>query len=322
MKKHLFLIVVLFSYKIVFSQIQGISIGSGNQKFIEDAVKDGLFIINQKYCLADDSMRYFGRGNMDYFGQTVSVGVKCDNGYVADIKAVAPHKFDPDFNAFADRYAAKIKKTEYCMIDDTLFKPLPYSETGIDTLVADHLFYYCSDVFENKGFVLDNTNDEKNGWLIWVLSDVNRIGYSIQVVRANLRFMRGETEYRIERIKSADNKKILGGVFVVPCYTAIGQVTFKLAGIIGENDGQWIVVKTTEADMSLERIRLKELTSDGIMRNDTTNVVAEENDDTASPENVSAENDTIAPSDADAGGNDDGSNKNKRRWIFGRNKGN
>lgn len=305
MKKHLLLIVVLFSCKIVFSQIQGISIGSGNQKFIEDAVKNGLFIINQKYCLADDSMRYFGRGNRDYFGQTISVGVKCDNGYVADIKAVAPHKFDPDFNAYADRYTAKIKKTEYCMIDDTMSKTLPYSETGIDTIVADHLFYYSSNVFENKGFMVDNTNGEKNGWLIWVLSDVNRTGYSMQVVRANLRFMRGETEYKIERIKSADNKKILGGVFVIPDNTAIGQVTFKLGGIIGKNGEQWIVVKFPEGDMLSGRPSLNELPYSEITPLDSIHVQPNNirNDSVSFPEVIIIEN------NAEGDGGDNGNSE-------------
>lgn len=293
MKRHLLFIVILLSCKIGISQISGISIGSGNQKFVEDAVKDGLFIVNQKYCLVDDSMRYFGRGNREYFGQTISLGVKVDNGYIVDLKAVAPQKFDSDFNAYADRYSAKIKKTEYCPIGDTVLKPLRYSEAEIDTLIVDKIFYHKSNVFENKGFMTEKSNGDKNGWLVWVLSD--NTGYSIQVIRGNVRFIGGETEYNIEKLKIS-GKEILGGVFVVPQNTAIGQVTFKLAGVIGKNGEQWVVVRLPENNVLQGRVQnltpLNVTPSDNITPADTTHVeptIIEDNTDESNNETDNSE---------------------------------
>ena len=232
---------LVLSCTIGKAQMPNLSMVSGNQKFVEDAVKDGLFIVNQKYCLVDDSLRHFGSDNRDYFGQTISLGVKANDGYIVDLRASAPQKFDPNFNAYADRYTARIKKTEYCMIGDTLFKPLSYSETETDTLVAERIFYQKNNVFENKGFMVDNANGDKSGWLVWVLSDDKE--YSLQIVRGNLKFIASSTEYSIEKVITPENKTIVGGVFVVPQNTAIGQVTFKLAGVIGKNAEQWFVVR-------------------------------------------------------------------------------
>lgn len=241
MKKVIVIIGLLIACSMGYAQMPNVSMVSGAQKFVEDAVKNGLLIVNQKYCLVDDNMRQFGSENRDFFGQTISVGIKVNNGYLVDLKAVAPQKFDPNFEAYADRYSAKIKKTEYCMIGDSLLKPLPYSVCEIDTLVADKLFFSKNNVFGNNGFVVDNSNGEKVGWIVWVLSDGSN--YSVQLIRKNIRFMDGTTEYNVEKLNVFDNKTIVGGVFVVPQNTAIGQVTFKLAGVVGKIGEQWIVMK-------------------------------------------------------------------------------
>jgi hypothetical protein len=226
-------------------------LSSSNQQLIEEAVKEGIFIVRRSYQLKDslaDPPQYYGWNHAPNFGETCSMGVKTTNGYYLDDKAVYPWKYDPKFEEYSrsKQYVPVISQSEYRPyhpLTDSAFIPFPYPN-GVSTGESFH--FVADSLFGNKGFPLDDSDGLKQGWLVWLVSadsleNASAESLSLLIYRNELTFEAGKSTYKIEA--PSTHKKVLGGLYIVPQIEGIGKITFYLSGLGYAKDGQWQIVR-------------------------------------------------------------------------------
>jgi hypothetical protein len=233
------------------AQIAGFSISS-NQQLIEDAVKDGLFVLHQYYRLQDTTAAtpsFYGWGDLPHFGDTYSLAVKTVGGYFSGNQTIHPWMYDSKFEEYRDsrQYAPVISTTEYKLTDSVAYSPLAFKNIAF-TSVSDNRVYRMQDTatFSGKGLCPDYTVGEKKGWLVWAVSDKplsesNTQKLSLMIYRSELVFDAGKELYEVKN--PSTEKIVLGGIYILPEITGIGQVTFKLLGFLHNENNKWNVVK-------------------------------------------------------------------------------
>ena len=251
---------VLFFFTVIFTGINAaaqpsfppVTLQSANQQFIEDAVKNGVFIVRRCYRLQDtttDPPSFFGWQNMDYFGETFSLGIKVVDGYLLGDSAVRPWEYDDKFKKHAqkERFVPVLSTSEYKTLDDTGYKPLPFREITTKEISAGRV-YLAQDaaVFNQKGFSVDYSDGNKKGWLVWLVSDKPVEGQdhpavTFMIYRSELTFERDKESYEVNI--PATDKQPFGGFYVLPEITDIGQINFRLAGALHNENGKWQVIR-------------------------------------------------------------------------------
>ena len=240
MKRIIFILVILCLY-INIGNAQ-LYMQSTNQQFVIDATESALFIIQQEYFLKDSvTGDIFGRNEQNWFGAVTSLGIKVNGGYILTDKALRPWEYDKDYDNFRGSYIPTNSKSLYKGLKDTL--PVKLSLTELKYEELSPVLYQVSDsLFHGEGLMPDKCVDEKNGWILWVVADkstdsltVSYITYKKQIV---MEF--GKNEYDIEK-PNTTNQEVLGGMFVIAKQTAIGQITFALAGVMIEQGDKWVI---------------------------------------------------------------------------------
>ena len=240
------------------------TLNSGNQQLIEDAVKGGIFIVRQGYQLKDTKTdKLYGWNNDEQFGYTVSLGIKVQNGYYLDVKAVEPWRYDSKYNEYNDQkqYLPVISESKYRLFtDDSVFNDFTYDKGKLKALYGGQFYFAQDSFFDNQGLEPDNSDGKKAGWLVWVVSSDSAANstnesFSLLVYRNELTFETGKDTYNIKNPPT--DSAILGGFYVVPEVTGIGKTSFRLNGLLNKKDGNWQVVRLTESAGKKEIVRDK-----------------------------------------------------------------
>jgi len=225
---------------------------TSNQQLIEDAVKDGIFIVRRCYQLQDTTAAtptYFGWQNQNWFGKTYSLGIKVKEGYYLFDQAVRPWVYDRKYAPYADSadFAPILSASEYRMLEDTSFQALPYRDLPVKE-ISTHRVYLAQDTasFHQKGFSVDDSYGVKKGWLAWLVTDKpleeeNRQTPTFLIYRTELTFEQEKEHYEIR--DPVTNKHVLGGFYFLPEITEIGQINFILTGALHRENGKWQVVR-------------------------------------------------------------------------------
>jgi len=253
MKKTFSLLIMLSIMMGIFAQ-STLSIGAmqnSNQQLIEDAVKEGIFITHRCYQLQDttaDKLTFYGWNNLNYFGDTYSLGIKVKGGYYLNDKAFRPWIYDSKFEEYSEskQFAPVLSASTYRMLEDNTWQQLPYKDVLMKEILTHQVYLAQDSVFHKKGFTIDCTNGVKQGWLVWVVADKPLLEQNDQIPsllihRNELTF---ESKKEIYDIKAPPaNKTVLGGLFILPEFTDIGQVNFLLSGILLHENDKWQVVR-------------------------------------------------------------------------------
>ena len=253
--KIIFLMLALFAGITVQAQQLSpfASIQSGNQQLIEDAVKDGIFLVRRCYRLQDTTSatpRFFGWGNLPYFGETFSVAVKTKNGYIISDKAVRPWIYDGKFEQEVDpnRFVPVLSTNEYRTMGNTDFIAFPDRNTSTREVSINSVYSVeDNELFEQKGFFIHDSDEVIRGWLVWIVFNNPLEGNSDEqtptftIFRSELTFEQGTDVYDIPA--PAIDRHIVGGIYVMPKITDIGQTTFHLSGFLHKEGNQWKLVR-------------------------------------------------------------------------------
>jgi hypothetical protein len=219
---------------------------------IDDAVRNGFFIVRQKYQLMDTTVNppaYFGRNNQPHFGIGYSLGVKTADGFYSDDKVLHPWNYDANYEQYRtdNKYKPVIFETAYRLIGDSTYTIMEFQADLCFPVPSTPFVCAKNSSFGKKGFTTDNANGLKKGWLVWVVSDkevaaVDTIPLSLMIYRNELVFESGKNVYEIKPL-AVESKVIAGGIYVIPHVTDIGQITFRLSGLLSRNGDKWQVVR-------------------------------------------------------------------------------
>lgn len=201
-----------------------------NQALVEQAIANGIVLVEQSYQLSDTTGKYYGRYGEDEFGKTTSIGIRVDSGMVVTDLAVTPWNFDENFNRYRDSYTPKLYQTHvYNFGDSASVDSVQFEYAAI----AEGLFFTksSSDV---DGYKPKKYNGSQDGWTAWVYKEKDADGEHIGSYKYLIVKQKHQFPAKIESLSvqaPQDGKEYVGGVFIVPEQTAVGQLTFFLAGI-------------------------------------------------------------------------------------------
>lgn len=237
-----------------------------NQAIIKEAVKDGICIIAQNYQLEDSvSGQRYGRNGANNFGCSYSLCIKLKNGLCLNIDALTPWENDVNYNRYRGQYSPINTETQYKELNDSCFISVSLLDMNSINEISDSLLYELTDTvtFDGMGFERDSIAGNKDGWLVWVVADrpITEADSATTDMIITKYGIDASPHYRIHEVnKPATPKHVWGGIFVVPQQTAIGQLTFRLCGVmLNRETDKWVIVTpfTTETMRVYKQSKIK-----------------------------------------------------------------
>jgi hypothetical protein len=216
---------------------------------IEDAIKDGIYIVEQSYRLrSNNDGRFYGRNNQPEYNKVYAVAVKLNGAYCIDERTLKPWESDNNYNSLSkvekERYTPVLYKSNYRKIFENNWSIFPLDTLNCIEFVPGHL-YRLTDENGEFGLQTDFTDGLKKGWLVWVttqedMTKKKNASIGLNIYRSEINITKSEGLYEINQPVFQSN--ILGGIYIVPEVNRIGQITFFLFGMIRSINEKWVVV--------------------------------------------------------------------------------
>lgn len=245
MKRFLVILFFTFStYQIMHAQLGVNLFGSVNQQLIEDAVARGVLLVRQEYQLEDTvTLKRYTWDNQPEFGSSVSFCVLTENGYVISDKAIQPWEYDARFTQYRDSQYRPILSKTYCRtVKDSVYRAVGMLNLSQHQPLANKKWMRISDsLFNDKGFVLDSTVGEKDGWIVLLTADdpsqIDSTELSLVIYRHKLTVEAGVEQQDIPSV--ATQRHVVGGIYIEPQYRGIGEIVFALNGVLVHEEDSW-----------------------------------------------------------------------------------
>lgn len=207
---------------------------------IDDAIKDGFYLVKQEYRLEDVNVpgSRYNREGQDCFNSTVSFMLKLKNGIVTSEKVMAPWESDEEFDAYkGGQYVPHISRTSYLRVgqkewkvSDKMFDPENMKSESIN---KGQGMAYVKNEESGEGFMIARGAGKKEGFIIWLSFSENKdevnARYSVSSVEINLEKGKKCTVSAKSRPNDANF-----GIVVEPLYS-IGRIELTLVGVIDLN---------------------------------------------------------------------------------------
>lgn len=230
---------------------------SPNQQMVESAIRNGIFILSQDYQLKDTTTNeYFGRNGQEEFGKTFSLGIKVEKGYCYLDPVQRPWLYDNNFERYRASHVPQIYKTRFKEFTDSLMTECASFNLKKSVELYPETVYYMPDPisFKGQGFHTDSTPGNKQGWVVWVVVDKPLTATTPSDSIAYLIY-RKELDVKADSLKYAINvptttQTVIGGIFVEPVQSQIGQLTFNLIGVITPEGDKWNILTPFKQPLS------------------------------------------------------------------------
>lgn len=227
-------------------QLSSISFRSNNQQLIEQSLKGAFIKVLQRYELRDTvTNERFGRDGKSYFNQIPFLGIETSRGLLFSKDILSPWSIDPDFKKYDNLYIPVLCETVIDKMDTIapLRINLPPIIKSDNTCSLKGTRCYNDSTFNNIGLDVDSLSGIKNGWIIWITCPDKFIqSDSIRFIsiRKDIEISAEESSLNIKSPKTDDY--IIGGIYVTPVITKIGQINLYLSGILTSVDNKWWLV--------------------------------------------------------------------------------
>lgn len=226
------------------AQIFNFSLRTNNQQLIDKALSGAFIRINQSYEICDTlNDQHFGRDGKDYFSIVPFIGIETQEGLVFPSSVLTPWTNDGDFDKYKEKYKPLVTKTTVKLLNSVEERPTGDINSPINgSIVTKHLCTLSDTTQKSKGLLVDSLSGKKDGWFIWVssnknLADIDSVRFtSIKMdieVPINGEFLQIDTPEISETV--------YGGIYVTPIQSAIGQITFKLTGVMVLDEDGWLL---------------------------------------------------------------------------------
>lgn len=220
---------------------------TSNQQMIKDAIYGGLIVIEQSYQLEDTTTHQrFGRYGNAEFGKSYSLAVKLKDGLCVTDNAVHPWAYDENYARYRESYKPVLYKTRYRELSDSLMCDILLMSDIPECLGGSHLYFVRDSIMlQGKGFQTDCSKGKRDGWIVWVTSTIG-MELCDSAVTSNYTIYKQEFELTSNSIEYAVNppqtdKQIWGGIYVVPVQNGVGQLLFKLVGVLIKKEDGWMM---------------------------------------------------------------------------------
>lgn len=244
------LVILIVSFNCAIAQFSQSLFNSSNQQLVEQAVKEGIVLLRQDYQLLDTlSNTRYGWNHQEVFNSIYSIGFNVKGSYIVNERFIRPWQFDQRYKEFRDTtYIPVISKTYSKSILDTAYTNIKYNPS-YNRVIKDSLVYSVDSLtYECRGFSVDSSFGEKDGWLVWVTATDSvpqeNTQLSIVTYRHQITIEEEKNEYIIP--KPATSQNIMAGILVVPKNTHIGVLDFQVIGYAYKKGNEWYIIRDTE----------------------------------------------------------------------------
>lgn len=238
-----------------------IFVQSSSQQLVEDAVRGGFFLLRQDYQLQDTATgKYFGRDGRNEFGSIYALGIRMKGGCCLPDRGVRPWEYDANFDHYRMTHLPVIYKTFLRELADTVIQETAAPAATKPLELASQQCYYIADtLLGRQGFEAETGSGKKQGWLVWIVADRSleeaaaAKSVSYVIYRRDMEFRKETSEYAVDAPSQA--QKLWGGAYVIPVQTAVGQLTFRVAGILLPKGEKWVMTTALEKLPTAQTVR-------------------------------------------------------------------
>ncbi len=240
-------LVFLCLVNIVYSQQLPIVFKSSETILVEKTISDGLFLLRQEYQLEDTlTHKRYTLDNRSDFGSVVSFGVLTESGYIVRNDIVTPWEKDRQFEQYRDsQYRPVLSRTMIRTANDSTWRESALISPQCVCPMKDSQWVEVKDSLYATGLVSDYSDGKKDGWTVWLTSGKEHkdsSALSLVTYRQSLE-LSGKGDDDLEIKVPNTNTYVLGGIYINPCFDRIGQVTFKVCGIIIKKEDSWALLR-------------------------------------------------------------------------------
>lgn len=229
MKKIIFLF--LLSISLLNVNAQNIDINSllqsDDQELIKQAIAPALYVVESSYVVQDkESGQRFGLDGKSYFNQLSLLGVHIENTIVMNDRVLSPWEKDDTFAPYAEEYTPQLYQVKSYLLYDSV----QYAIDSAKLISAPHASEnYLLIASDNDGLEMDTTSGDKDGWIVYL--NTNKKGERIlRCMKKKIVIANSSSPQKVEipQLLTSD----FGGVFIIPKVKKIGQIEFRICGII------------------------------------------------------------------------------------------
>lgn len=243
MRKIYLIIALAFVSLTSNAQLFNFSLRTNNQQVIDIALDGAFAKVNQSYELCDTiSNEHFGRNDNNYFSIIPFLGIETERGLCVPIEIMKPWLMDKDFDEYQNRYQPLVTGTKYSTLNSKSAQIRSFNTPIIADSICDGVAIFSDTTFVNRGLKVDTIQGSKDGWLIW-LSTTGTLNEcdSIKITSIH-KTIEISTDDKLS-VDAPDNIGTnVGGIFITPSQTNVGQVTFLLSGILVKSEDEWNLV--------------------------------------------------------------------------------
>ena len=225
---------------------------SSAQQMVEEAVGAGLYVLRQEYRLEDPSTgKKYTWNNSPEFGHSISFCVIAENGYIVSDQAVKPWEYDSKYENYRDKYIPVFTKSygKSCFSGSD-FSELPLLNPQECRPLGEDYVFVDDATLGLRGFLMDSASGDKDGWLIWLLSDNTEVPedgeLSLLSYRHEMTLSENASVYEIRDCST--DQYVFGGIYVTPSYPEIGKVEYKIIGVVVKVGEKWNLLRCSGAD--------------------------------------------------------------------------
>ena len=223
-----------------------------NQQLIEMAVNNAFVIVEQPYVVEDpQTHQQYGSYNNDYFGIGTKLGVRLDNSIVTDSGIFTPWIDDENFVLVKNTHKPILSNPIMFIPGDSVITEVKLKTNDKITKEGVLTVILSPDTTYVKGFEVYNPDRAIEGWFVLVKSKKNKKNY---YEPATYSIYAGNANFSTDSIIFTPtdpliDKEIIGGIFLIPEQTAIGQISFKIGGILcqdSQSDWKLLPIEMSE----------------------------------------------------------------------------
>lgn len=208
---------------------------SSSNNLIIKAIETSVLIIKQQYRLEKDGS-WWGKDNRDFFGETISLGIKVSGGMLFTGQVQYPWKYDSNFGdvdrsykpytyeSFVKNFNTESFEKANLELGTSYVRTVGVLDNGKSTLEV-----FCHDdsraTFGLPIADKSELGETVSGYLVWVYNGNNMPRMEVQNYELNL------NDDISTKLHINNSNSLLGGFLVTAAFQQGGRIQFQVAGV-------------------------------------------------------------------------------------------
>ena len=221
-----------------------------NQRIVEGAIAPAFSIIKQEFQLLNEATgQKYNLDSLSYFGYSDALCVKIAGGFITSKRIVCPWEYDENIGSYPEYKPVLSYLYEYNQQDRSWEKLNHREYSDFEEIDRSEKVIVKDTLYASKGIGIDTVEGRKDGWLIWIYRDGDRL--SFKPIRQSINA--SDTLRIAPVIQPVEEKDLLTGVMLSADMSEIGVIRFRLVALVERFAEGWKAIclipdKNTEVE--------------------------------------------------------------------------